>query len=81
MEPADRYAYGHRSLAVPGQLLIFYAECGGSISLSPNADSLLSFAVIDPRNGAVLSSGEREADQRGIDLRGTGPRLLILTNS
>lgn len=79
MEPDYRHTYGRAGLIIAGKLFIVYLPNGGPLQLVPTRtyDLPRQYRVIDPTNGAVLTSGE------GYDLIVTeagAPRVVIFAD-
>lgn len=75
MAPDWQVTLGRRGLLVPGRLFICYCEEGGPLMIFGDTVPL-HYRVVDPRTGAILSSGVR-ALNAAIPDDGGGPRIYI----
>jgi hypothetical protein len=78
MEPDYRHTYGRAGLIVPGKLFIVYLPNGGVLRLARTDGVPAPYRVIDPKNGAILATGEGHAP---IAIDTGAPRVVIFAQS
>lgn len=76
MQPNWQVTLGRRGLLVPGRLFICYAEQGGPLMVF-GKQVPRRYRIIDPRSGALVREGLREAPEQWIPDEGGAPRLYI----
>ena len=77
MQPSWQLTLGPRGLLVPGRLYIAYAEDGAPLMIFFGEQVPRRYRVIDPRTGALVREGTRDAADWIIPDEGGAPRVYI----
>jgi len=77
MQPSWQLTLGPRGLLVPGRLYIAYAEDGGPLMIFFGEQVPHRYRVVDPRTGALVREGTRDAADWIIPDEGGAPRVYI----
>lgn len=76
MAPNWEVTLGRRGLLVPGKLFICYSDDGGPLLIFGD-DVPDRYRIVDPRTGAVVSSGVRPKGREWIPCEWGAPRVFI----